>query len=149
MPKRTTISVKEILSSKVGHLNRHLLDQPAAAAVVKVPKPRKNSREMKHIVSVLMEFSQRTGYKLEKEYRFHDRRKFRFDFCFPEIKLAIEYNGIMSEKSRHTSVTGYSMDMNKLNLAQSEGFTVLQYTPLNHKNITNDLKKYEHETQNI
>lgn len=145
MAKRLTISANDIISSKVGHLNQHLLEKPAAHPVVKMPKPRKNSREKKHIALVLMEFSQDTGYQLEEEYQFHPLRKFRFDWCFKEIKLAIEYNGIMSEKSRHTSITGYSMDMNKLNLAQSDGWTVLQYTPLNYKNISEDLKKYRHE----
>lgn len=77
---------------------------------------------------------------LASEYKFHGDRKFRFDFCFPSVKVAIEYNGIISDKSRHTTITGYSMDQEKINLAQKEGWVVLSYTPLNYKNAISDLK---------
>ena len=42
------------------------------------------------------------------EYSFHPERKWRFDFAIPEMKIGIEYNGIMSAKSRHTTITGIS-----------------------------------------
>jgi hypothetical protein len=49
------------------------------------------------------------------EYRFHPTRKWRFDYAIPERMIAIEYNGIMSAKSRHTTVIGYSNDLEKIN----------------------------------
>ena len=75
------------------------------------------------------------------EYSFHPERKWRFDFAIPEMKIGIEYNGIMSAKSRHTTITGYSKDMEKINAAQKLGWVVLQYTPLNYKNMLNDLNE--------
>jgi hypothetical protein len=80
------------------------------------------------------------GVPYEKEYRFHHERKFRFDFAIPSLKIGIEYEGLMSEKSRHTTVKGYTSDADKYNLAQSCGWRVFRYTALNYTNLTNDLK---------
>lgn len=79
--------------------------------------------------------------ELTREYQFHPYRKFRFDWAIPALKVGIEYEGLMAEKSRHTTVTGYSVDAQKYNLAQSEGWKVLRYTALNYKNAIEDLNK--------
>lgn len=69
-----------------------------------------------------------TGYKWESEYRFHDTRKWRFDFALPEKKIAIEIEGgIYMKKSRHTSSTGYIKDMEKYNHAVMAGYKLLRY----------------------
>jgi hypothetical protein len=73
------------------------------------------------------------------EYRFHPVRKWRFDYAIPDKMIAIEYNGIMSAKSRHTTVIGYSNDLEKINQAQLLGWKVLQYTPLNVGQLADDL----------
>jgi len=48
------------------------------------------------------------------EFQFHPVRFFRFDIAIPSLKVAIEYEGIMTikggTKSRHTTVTGHSTD---------------------------------------
>lgn len=77
-----------------------------------------------------------------KEYTFHPTRKWRFDFAIVEHKLAIEYNGIMSDKSRHTTVKGYTGDMEKINEANKLGWTVFQYTPLNYKTMGTDVRQF-------
>lgn len=79
------------------------------------------------------------GVAYEKEYLFAKPRKWRFDFAMPALKLAIEYEGVFSEKSRHTTVTGYTNDANKYNAAVKLGWRVLRYTALNYKNLSNDL----------
>lgn len=76
----------------------------------------------------------------EEEYKFSDR-KFKFDFCITDHMIAIEYEGIQSAKSRHTSITGYSKDCEKYNLAQILGWRVLRYTTLNYTQLYDDLKK--------
>lgn len=73
------------------------------------------------------------------EYRFHPTRKWRFDYAIPDKMIAIEYNGIMSAKSRHTTVIGYSNDLEKINQAQLLGWKVLQYTPLNVVQLMDDI----------
>jgi hypothetical protein len=74
-----------------------------------------------------------------REYKFHPSRRWKFDYAIPDKKLAIEYNGIFSNKSRHLTVTGYSGDMEKINQAQLLGWRVLQYTPLNLNQLYDDL----------
>ena len=80
--------------------------------------------------------------KAVEELQFSNERKFRFDWALPGVKLAIEYEGLMSQKSGHTTIGGYTKDCEKYNLAQIEGWTVLRYTAVNYKNLERDLKKY-------
>ncbi len=90
-----------------------------------------------HIESVLIALN----INYESEYRFDKERKFRFDFALPELKIAIEYEGTMSEKSRHTNVVGYSKDCEKYNIATIQGWKVLRYTALNYINSATDLRQ--------
>jgi hypothetical protein len=55
--------------------------------------------------------------------------------------LAIEFEGIMSEKSRHTTKTGYSKDTEKYNLAAINDWIVLRYTVLTYGNLERDIMK--------
>lgn len=79
------------------------------------------------------------GKPFEKEVVFHPERKWRFDFAIPSMMIAIEFEGIMSEKSRHTTVTGFSGDCTKYNEAVKLRWTVLRYTVLTYKNLSSDL----------
>lgn len=79
------------------------------------------------------------GKPYETEYAFHPERKWRFDFAIPEMKVGIEYEGLMSEKSRHTSIKGFTGDTEKYNAAASLGWKVLRYTALNYKDLGRDL----------
>lgn len=75
-----------------------------------------------------------------KEYKFCDTRRFKFDYYIPVLKVGIEYDGLNSEKSRHTTLTGFSKDCEKTNLAQILGYKVLRYTSLNYKDLGRDLQ---------
>ena len=55
--------------------------------------------------------------------------------------IAIEYEGIYSKKSRHTTQEGYNRDTQKYNLATTNGWRVLRYTADNYKNLETDLLK--------
>ena len=81
------------------------------------------------------------GLTMTDELKFSKERNFRFDYAVESIKLAIEYEGIFSSKSRHTTVSGYSRDTEKYNLAQLEGWIVLRYSASTYQHLTNDLKK--------
>lgn len=76
-----------------------------------------------------------------EEYRFDITRRFRFDYAIPEKMIGIEFEGIISEKSRHTTLTGYTRDTTKYNLAAVLGWKVLRYTALKYKDVWNDLKR--------
>lgn len=75
-----------------------------------------------------------------EELQFHEVRMFRFDWAIPDMMLAIEYEGLMSRKSGHTTISGYTKDCEKYNLAQLEGWKVLRYTALNYTDLEKDLK---------
>jgi len=63
------------------------------------------------------------------EYKFDEKRKWRFDFALIDKKIAIEVNGGVYTNGRHTRGKGYINDMEKLNKAVELGWRVLQYTP--------------------
>ena len=77
-----------------------------------------------------------------KEHQFDLQRKFRFDYAIPELMLAIEYEGLMSDKSGHTTVEGYTKDCRKYNLATSQGWKILRYTALNYSEVAQDIELF-------
>ena len=77
-----------------------------------------------------------------KELKFDEKRKFRFDWAIPELMIAIEYEGLMSEKSGHTTISGYTKDCEKYNLATKNGWKILRYTALNFHNLRCDIKHF-------
>lgn len=62
------------------------------------------------------------------EYKFHPERRWKFDVCWPDAKVAVELEGGVYSKGRHTRPTGYIADCEKYNAAAEMGFTVLRYT---------------------
>jgi hypothetical protein len=87
----------------------------------------------------LAEWCKENDESLVPEYQFNNKRKFRFDFALPTRKWAFEYEGIYSEKSRHTTVNGYSQDSIKYNLAAADGWLVFRYTAKTYKTLKDDL----------
>ena len=65
---------------------------------------------------------------LYTEHQF-SRRKFRFDFCCPVSKVAIEINGGTWSNGGHSTGQGIQSDYEKLNLAGMQGWQVFQLTP--------------------
>lgn len=106
--------------------------------VKKINLPKNIAKEKIHIEWALSKYLKN---KFEKEYKFDQYRRFRFDWAIPEKKIAIEYEGMFAKKSRHTTVTGYTNDCRKYNLATSQEWKVLRYTALNYMDIENDLIK--------
>lgn len=67
----------------------------------------------------------------EREVVFHPTRKWRFDFCVRDIRLAVEIEGILPihlGKSRHTTLEGFSEDNWKYAEAVALGWHVLRFT---------------------
>jgi len=63
-----------------------------------------------------------------KEYRFSDKRRFRFDYAYENKKIAIEIEGGIWIYGRHNNAKGYKRDMEKYNLAVLNGWRVLRFT---------------------
>lgn len=56
-------------------------------------------------------------------------RKWRFDYAWPEYKIALEVEGAVWVQGRHTRGSGFLKDMEKYNAAASLGWLVLRTTP--------------------
>lgn len=63
-----------------------------------------------------------------REHRFHGERRFRFDFCWPDRKIAVEIDGGTWTGGRHSRGAGYERDCEKLNLAALAGWRVFRFT---------------------
>lgn len=97
------------------------------------PISNKNLGEIKMLLRL-------AGFEYVEEFKFHPTRKWRFDLCFPDKKLAVEYEGIFSKKSRHTTVSGYSGDVEKYNAVAALGWKILRYTAKNFTDVVTDVK---------
>lgn len=64
----------------------------------------------------------------EREYRFMDTRRFRFDFAWPAQKIAAECEGGAFIQGRHTRGAGFESDCRKYNSAIALGWRVLRFT---------------------
>ena len=62
-----------------------------------------------------------------REYRFDDRRKWRFDFAWRGLMLAAEVQGGTWNGGAHGRGVGIKRDYEKLNTAQLHGWMVLQF----------------------
>jgi len=63
------------------------------------------------------------------EYRFAPPRKWRLDFAWPERKLALEVEGGIWIRGRHSRGAGMAKDMEKYNTLAIRGWRLLRVTP--------------------
>ena len=64
-----------------------------------------------------------------REHKFLPDRRFRFDFAWPERKVAVEVEGGTFVSGRHNRPMSMAKDMEKYNLAAIDGWLVLRVTP--------------------
>lgn len=62
------------------------------------------------------------------QFRFAPPRRWTFDFAWPAWKLAVEVEGGIWTKGRHTRGKGYERDVEKYNEAALLGWRVLRFT---------------------
>ena len=62
------------------------------------------------------------------EYKFHETKRWRFDFANPDDRIAVECNGGQWQQSGHSSGKGLQRDAEKLNAAASLGWRVYVLT---------------------
>jgi very-short-patch-repair endonuclease len=66
----------------------------------------------------------------EREYAFARDvgRRWRFDFAWPALKVAVECDGSVYAQGRHTRGKGYEQDAEKLNTAVLMGWDVVRFS---------------------
>ena len=105
--------------------------QKTSKGIAKPIKRRRNApkspRNAKDAFTLLLR--QHIGVECVKEYRFHPTRKWRFDYAFPSIRVAIEIDGGVWINGRHNRPSGFLGDMEKFNAAATLGWVVLKFTP--------------------
>jgi len=75
------------------------------------------------------------------EHRFHPVRKWRFDFAWPDRKVALEVEGGVFVQGRHSRGAGIRADIEKYNTATLLGWRVLRYLPEQLQAATADVAK--------
>ena len=83
------------------------------------------------------------GISFEREFHFHDLRRWRFDYLlcehllahsqvpkvtFAERHLAVEIEGAIWSRGRHTRGKGFQADLDKYNHATMMGYRVLRFS---------------------
>ena len=99
-------------------------------------KKKKPSNKGSNDIRIMLQLAR---IQFVEEHTFHSTRKWRFDFAILEHKIAIEYEGIHSEKSRHTTRSGYAKDAEKYREAAKLGWMVLRYTAKDYKSVVDDI----------
>lgn len=91
--------------------------------VLKPPKPLSVLEEtfLLHLRSSSLESG------LEREFRFAPPRRWRFDFAWPDKKIAIELEGGVYSSGRHVRAQGFENDCLKYNEAVLRGWRVLRF----------------------
>lgn len=63
------------------------------------------------------------------EYRFHATRRWRFDYAWPDARVALEVEGGAFSRGRHTRGAGFVADIEKYNAAVVDGWRLVRTTP--------------------
>lgn len=79
-----------------------------------------------HAVKIMRFVPWLEGYK--REYRFLKERRWRFDFAWPEKKIALEIQGGIWNHGGHVRGGQYTSDCEKFNEATILGWAVLKVT---------------------
>ena len=137
---RNNFTIGHLQQSACADRNRHLFQKRSKKQPV--PFIIRRSKEKDWILLNLQYWCNEKTLELQTEPEFAPGRKYRFDYAIPALMIAVEYEGIFSQKSRHTTAKGYSGDTDKYNLAQSLGWRVIRLTALNYTNLITQLEKY-------
>lgn len=137
MSKNKWPTLKELQNSAAGKngKNDHL-------KVIK-QEPR-HSVEKEWLSLNLAKWCNDRGYELVEEFKFCPDRKWRADWYIPALKLLCEYEGLFAEKSRHTTMSGYTADTEKYSKASQMGFGLIRVTAMNYKTILEKLTEFEY-----
>jgi very-short-patch-repair endonuclease len=85
---------------------------------------------MKYNHAIVLAYFCEVGLPLcVSEFRFHPERRWRFDFAWPDNRVALEVEGGAWTGGRHTRGSGFVKDMEKYNAATVLGWKILRVQP--------------------
>lgn len=145
--KGARMTIQDLKASKVADINPQLFEK-VEQLKNKKSFPGQPAPQVMWMNGQLMAWGLKGNINVVREYKFHPVRKWRFDFFIQELNCAIEYEGIFSDKSRHTSKAGFTGDVEKYREAAKMGITVLRYTAKDYKKMIKDVDRIYEESQN-
>lgn len=114
--------------------------RPAVSRVIRVKRRAALSPEAAKIAAKAVKEARDNAFRLSlavagihvepvAEHRFHPTRKWRWDWSWPERKLAIEVDGGVWTRGKHGRGAGIVQDHAKQNAAVALGWRVMRCTP--------------------
>jgi len=73
--------------------------------------------------------SPETEYSFDRPLAGMKARRWRFDYAWPERRIALEVEGGIWSGGRHTRAAGFLKDMEKYNEAAAQGWRIIRTTP--------------------
>jgi very-short-patch-repair endonuclease len=140
--RKASIPMEQLKRSKVAGLNRQVIEDLEKPAKKDKRLPNQPAPQVLWMWGQLAAWSLKSGIQVVQELPFHPVRKWRFDFALPVKMVAIEYEGIFSEKSGHTTHKGYIKDVEKYNEAQALGWDVIRFTAKDYRKVIETLEKH-------
>lgn len=141
--KGAHMTIQQLEATKVAGINQEVIQEAKRPAKKKgVQLPAQPATQVMWMWGQLVAWSLATGNQVVKEHVFHPERKWRFDFALPDKKIGIEYEGLNSEKSGHTTLAGYTKDTEKYNAAQELDWKVIRFTCRNYKTVLREVEKH-------
>jgi hypothetical protein len=154
---------KELIDKPCAPLNPWLNEDPPKQKKQSGPTIQKGQKTKNWISMQLYAWCKVNNLVLQTEVIFHPQRKWRYDWAiFHGVSIAdiaarrweqahqvcaIEYEGLFSEKSRHTTIEGFSSDTVKYTEAAKLGWIVVRITATNYKtlftHLTDILNNYQ------
>lgn len=100
----------------------------AAALTYRLPEVPVKTSELEHMFSMLLQMLGSDLPEPVREYRFSASRRWRFDFAWPEQRVAVECQGGVWTRGRHSRGAGQEADYEKHNTAVAQGWRILYVT---------------------
>ena len=133
MTERMTLTQyrNEVRGSSVSPSGRVVaVDRPTSTknVLVQTAKPVKVKRAQSPGETLFSQQLTLSGISAEREFRFHPKRMWRFDFAIPARRFAVEIEGGVFVNGRHSRGKAYEADCEKYAEALILGWLVLRVT---------------------
>ena len=126
------------LQRHMAKVGKHVSASPVQQVAVAIAKAEKARTPRKQPSQGIVFQCKALGLPVPvSEFKFHESRRFAFDFAWPDLRIALEIEGIVypTKKGdygvggRHGSVAGFTRDITKYGESFARGWRVLRCLP--------------------